>query len=193
MINDYRSTVGDGGAILSERRIESHGTCESRQRRPPKKIQKSEREKQKREHLNDLFLELGHTLDPSRSSHGKASILFDVTRLLREMLTQVESLRQENAALVSESQFVAIEKKEIKEENLVLKQEIWRLQDELRGGGEKAVTIPVEAPIQPVFIRPCNDDTVAQQTPVVTRPLPRYPSAADHWPAQILNGGDQAA
>ncbi|KAL5992124.1 hypothetical protein ACLOJK_013039 [Asimina triloba] len=112
----------------------------------PKKIHKAEREKLKRDHLNELFLELGQALDvvvpsdermdiivtnpysnldilwtskidiravdwflkhdPARQNNGKASILGDATRLLRELLTQVECLKKENVALVTESSYV---------------------------------------------------------------------------------------
>ncbi|XP_010257057.1 PREDICTED: transcription factor bHLH47-like [Nelumbo nucifera] len=98
----------------------------------PKKIHKAEREKQKRDHLNELFHELGISLEPARQNNGKASILGDSTRLLRDLLAQVESLKREHAALLSESHYVTIEKNELKEENSVLEAEIEKLQTELQ-------------------------------------------------------------
>ncbi|MCL7040540.1 hypothetical protein MKW94_013716 [Papaver nudicaule] len=71
----------------------------------PKKIHKAEREKLKRDYMNELFLELGNVLEPTRQNNGKASILDDATRLLRDLLTQVKSLKKENVALLSESHY----------------------------------------------------------------------------------------
>ncbi|KAK1308579.1 Transcription factor bHLH47 [Acorus calamus] len=101
----------------------------------PRKIHKAEREKLKRDHLNELFVELGNALEltePARQNNGKATILGDTTRLLREMLAQVDSLRKENAALLSESHYVTVEKDELKDEKEVLEAEVERLQNELK-------------------------------------------------------------
>ncbi|CAN6226702.1 unnamed protein product [Urochloa humidicola] len=67
---------------------------------PRKKVHKAEREKLKRDHLNDLFVELGNMLD--RQNNGKACILTDNTRILRDLLVQVESLRKEHSNLQNE-------------------------------------------------------------------------------------------
>ncbi|KAI3933519.1 hypothetical protein MKW92_016940 [Papaver armeniacum] len=98
----------------------------------PKKIHKAEREKLKRDYMNELFLELGNVLEPTRQNNGKASILDDATRLLRDLLTQVKSLKKENVALLSESHYVTAEKNELKDENATLESHIESLQSELR-------------------------------------------------------------
>ncbi|KAK1289321.1 Transcription factor bHLH47 [Acorus calamus] len=98
----------------------------------PRKIHKAEREKLKRDHLNELFLDLGHALEPARQNNGKASILGDTTKFLRDMLVQVESLRKENAALLSESHYVTVENNELKDEKDVLEAEVERLRKELQ-------------------------------------------------------------
>ncbi|KAJ6801238.1 transcription factor bHLH47-like [Iris pallida] len=131
----------------------------------PKKLHKAEREKLKRDQLNELFVSLGYALDekenawmflyslsyrknhisihkqklqsiaetePARQNNGKASILSDATRLLRDLILQVESLRKENVALVTESRYVTVEKNELKDENTTLGADVARLQDELR-------------------------------------------------------------
>ncbi|KAL5722722.1 hypothetical protein ACHQM5_006208 [Ranunculus cassubicifolius] len=97
----------------------------------PKKIHKAEREKLKRDYLNELFLELDNALEPTRQNTGKASILGDATRLLRELLSQVECLKKENVALVSESHYVTIEKNELKDENASLEAQIGELHNQL--------------------------------------------------------------
>lgn len=98
----------------------------------PKKIHKAEREKLKRDNLNELFLNLGHALEPARQNNGKASILADATHLLRDLIAQVECLKKENAALLTESHYVTGEKNELKDENIVLGAEITKLQNEVQ-------------------------------------------------------------
>ncbi|XP_043725401.1 transcription factor bHLH47-like isoform X2 [Telopea speciosissima] len=98
----------------------------------PKKIHKAEREKLKRDHLNELFLELGNALESARQNSGKASVLDEATRFLRDLLAQVECLKRENAALLSESHYVTVEKNELRDENSVLEAEIEKLQTELQ-------------------------------------------------------------
>lgn len=104
-------------------------TCE---KKVPKKIHKSEREKHKRDKQNDLFSELGTMLEPDRQNNGKACILGDTTRILKDLLSQVESLRKENSALKNESHYVALERNELHDDNSMLRNEILELQNELR-------------------------------------------------------------
>ncbi|KAJ1296921.1 hypothetical protein BS78_01G338900 [Paspalum vaginatum] len=106
----------------------------------PRKIHKSEREKLKRDHLNDLFVDLGNMLEADRQNNGKACILTDTTRILRDLLVQVESLRKEHTSLQNESHYVAMERNELQDENGVLRKEISELQDELkmRASGDPA-------------------------------------------------------
>ncbi|KAK8692951.1 hypothetical protein V6N13_070552 [Hibiscus sabdariffa] len=97
----------------------------------PKRIHKAEREKLKREHLNELFLGLANALDPNHPNNGKASILCEATRLLKDLFSQIESLKKENASLLSESHYVSIEKNELKEENSTLETQIQELRSEI--------------------------------------------------------------
>ncbi|KAH7683897.1 Myc-type basic helix-loop-helix (bHLH) domain-containing protein [Dioscorea alata] len=183
----------------------------------PKKIHKAEREKLKRDHLNELFLELGHVLEPSRQNNGKACILGDATRLLRDLIAQVKSLRKENAALVSESSYVTVEKNELKDENSVLEAEIERLQNELRGrlqtdsAPPQTTTVTSAQPMQqpplvgPLFvvplhqgihqeIEPCNEAEAAPKPPtLVRRPQARYPAPSDSWPLELLSRHQHSA
>lgn len=98
----------------------------------PKKIHKAEREKLKREHLNDLFLDLANALELTEPNNGKASILCEASRLLKDLFGQIECLRKEHASLLSESQYVDIEKNELREETSSLASQIEKLQRELQ-------------------------------------------------------------
>ncbi|XP_062197625.1 transcription factor BHLH062-like [Phragmites australis] len=110
-----------------------NGSLDQRsQEKAPKKTHKAEREKLKRDHLNDLFLELSSMLDLDRQNTGKASVLGDAARVLRDLVTQVESLRKEQSALLYEHQYVSSEKNELQDENTTLEARISELQNELR-------------------------------------------------------------
>ncbi|XP_022737511.1 transcription factor bHLH47 [Durio zibethinus] len=97
----------------------------------PKRIHKAEREKLKREQLNELFLDLANALDPNQQNNGKASVLCEATRLLKDLFGQIETLKKENASLLSESHYVNIETNELKEENSILETQIQKLQSEI--------------------------------------------------------------
>ncbi|KAK3127782.1 hypothetical protein QOZ80_7AG0578390 [Eleusine coracana subsp. coracana] len=111
-----------------------HGTILNKkcEKKVPKKVHKSEREKRKRGKQNDLFDELGKMLEPDRQNNGKACILSDTTRILKDLLSQVESLRKENSALKNESHYVALERNELSDENSLIRNEILNLQNEFR-------------------------------------------------------------
>ncbi|WVZ57112.1 hypothetical protein U9M48_007544 [Paspalum notatum var. saurae] len=147
----------------------------------PRKVHKSEREKLKRDHLNDLFVDLGNMLEADRQNNGKACILTDTTRILRDLLVQVESLRKEHTSLQNESHYVAIERNELQDENGVLRKEISELQDELkmRASGHPAGhdNPPVPQPTSAVF-----SSQHAVQLPTIAGPIfplqqPLAPSA----------------
>ncbi|XP_044369092.1 transcription factor BHLH062 isoform X3 [Triticum aestivum] len=91
------------------------------QEKAPKKNHKAEREKLKRDQLNDLFVELSSMLDHDRQNRGKATVLGDAARVLRDLTTQVESLRKEQSTLLTERQYVGSEKTELQDENTTLR------------------------------------------------------------------------
>ncbi|XP_061346624.1 transcription factor bHLH47 [Gastrolobium bilobum] len=103
-----------------------------KQGKVPKRVHKAEREKMKREHLNELFLDLANVLDLNEQNNGKASTLCEASRLLKDLLCRIESLKKENVSLLSESRYVTMEKNELKEENCSLESQIEKLQDEIQ-------------------------------------------------------------
>ncbi|KAH6801202.1 basic helix-loop-helix DNA-binding superfamily protein [Perilla frutescens var. hirtella] len=103
----------------------------------PKRIHKAEREKMKREHSNDLFLALANSLELSDQNSSKASVLIEANRAVKDMLVQIQCLRKQNAALLSESQYVTVEKSELKDENTALEAEIDKLRTKIKSEGSK--------------------------------------------------------
>ncbi|KAJ0975268.1 hypothetical protein J5N97_017233 [Dioscorea zingiberensis] len=180
-------------------------------------MHKAEREKLKRDHLNELFLELDHSLEQSRQNNGKACILGDATRLLPDLIAQVESLRKENATLVSESHYVSMEKNELKDEKRVLEADIERLQSKLQQGLQSdlvlhnlphsaSTALSIQHPLavtRPTLMAPphqelqLNHELEATWKPKshsrVKRPQARYPTPFDSWPLELLTRHPQGA
>uniref|UniRef100_A0A0D9VUK9 BHLH domain-containing protein n=1 Tax=Leersia perrieri TaxID=77586 RepID=A0A0D9VUK9_9ORYZ len=139
----------------------------------PRKIHKSEREKLKRGHLNDLFGELDKMLEADRQSNGKACILTDTTRILRHLLSEVQSLRQENNTLQNESNYVTMERNELQDENGVLRSEISELQSELS----------MRAPGNPLW----SHGTTGSPVPVPHSPSSVFPSQQPFQPSAMAS------
>ncbi|OMO57046.1 hypothetical protein CCACVL1_26028 [Corchorus capsularis] len=102
---------------------------ESRQRqemegKDPRKVQKADREKLRRDRLNEHFLELGNTLDPDRPKNDKATILMDTVQILKDLSAEVNRLKAECSSLTEESRELTQEKNELREEKASLKAEI---------------------------------------------------------------------
>ncbi|EPS63404.1 hypothetical protein M569_11379, partial [Genlisea aurea] len=79
---------------------------------------KAEREKRKRDRINELFINLGNSLDfkQHQTVQGKASILRETIRVLVEQRALIDGLEKENATLVSESNYVEAERNELLDE-----------------------------------------------------------------------------
>lgn len=92
-----------------------------------RKMQKADREKLRRDRLNEHFTELGNALDPDRPKNDKATILADTVQLLKDLTSQVEKLKTEHAALTEESRELTQEKNDLREEKLSLRSEIENL------------------------------------------------------------------
>ncbi|XP_024018561.1 transcription factor bHLH47 [Morus notabilis] len=188
------------------------------QKKVPKRIHKAEREKQKREQLNELFFELSNSLDLKQPNNGKASLLCEATRLLKDLLAQIECLRKENTSLLSESHYVTVEKNELREENSTLGTQIGKLQSEiearvvqskpdLNAPPPDCLTMPAPEPtlgqVHTVLVLPFHSDLQAyplsdaaqvtsNPTSNVSKPHARYPTSGDSWPAQLLRQQPEA-
>ncbi|KAJ0240338.1 Transcription factor bHLH47 [Hirschfeldia incana] len=217
---------------------ESHASVDERSRKGkvPKRINKAVRERLKREHLNELFIELADTLALNQQNSGKATILCEATKFLKDVFCQIESLSKEKTTLLSESNYLTTEKNELKEETLVLETEISRLHSEIEARvnqskptspapeyhrqqypqlasqfsglpifqgagfqqsfstppGTNVIVLPVHTDLQ---TKDTSDMTGQLQTQApmmmynssnVSKPCPRYASAADSWPSRLL-------
>ncbi|XP_031269019.1 transcription factor bHLH47-like [Pistacia vera] len=125
------SPLVDEVNVLTDPSIDRPCPTKKNQGKAPRRIHKAEREKMKREHLNELFIDLANALELNQQNSGKASILCEATRLLKDLFGQIDSLRKENASLLSESRYVSVEKNELEEENSTLESQIEKLQSEI--------------------------------------------------------------
>ncbi|KAI4314752.1 hypothetical protein L6164_027629 [Bauhinia variegata] len=92
-----------------------------------RKVQKADREKLRRDRLNEHFLELGNTLDPDRPKNDKATILTDTIQVLKELSAEVNRLKTDHATLSEESRELMQEKNELREEKASLKADVENL------------------------------------------------------------------
>ncbi|XP_057862787.2 transcription factor bHLH121 isoform X2 [Cryptomeria japonica] len=100
--------------------------------RPAKKSHKADREKLRREKINEQFADLAAALDPDRPKNDKASILIESTQVVKELRAELKRLQQEHSSLLNESRELTEEKNEIREEKINLKNETEKLQDQLQ-------------------------------------------------------------
>ncbi|KAI3759315.1 hypothetical protein L6452_07038 [Arctium lappa] len=173
----------------------------------PKRIHKAEREKMKREHLNELFMQLADALEVGEQNSGKASILGETSRFIKVMLDQIKSLKKENAGLLLESEYVRLEKNEIEDETCGLQTQIGELKRRLIKEEKKldlnAPPIELESQyfmedspiLKPVFVFPAYPNLqldgdggigVGKAASNVSKPHPRYPTPLDSWPFQLM-------
>ncbi|KAJ8764344.1 hypothetical protein K2173_006084 [Erythroxylum novogranatense] len=89
-----------------------------------RKVQKADREKLRRDRLNQQFQELGNALDPDRPKNDKATILTDTIQTLKDLTAEVNRLKAEYTTLSEESREVTQEKNELREEKASLKSDI---------------------------------------------------------------------
>ncbi|GFY87897.1 basic helix-loop-helix (bHLH) DNA-binding superfamily protein [Actinidia rufa] len=180
-----------------------------------RKFQKADREKLRRDRLNEQFLELGNALDPDRPKNDKATILTDTIQVLKDLTAEVNRLKAECTSLSEESREVPIclwlmlkvlktficlahysvlfskqltqEKNELREEKASLKSDIDNL------------NLQYQQRIRAVFPWAAIDPSVVMTTPPYSYPVPLispipmhptlqpFPFFGNHNPGAIHN------
>ncbi|XP_058090951.1 transcription factor bHLH121 isoform X2 [Magnolia sinica] len=166
---------------LPQNRLQSNSLPESSQQGElevkdsitARKVQKADREKLRRDRLNEQFLELGNALDPDRPKNDKATILTDTIQMLKDLTAQVNRLKAEYASLSEESRELTQEKNELREEKAALKSDIDNLsvqyQQRLRVMFPWAAMDPSVVMGPPAYPFP-------MPVPVPAGPIPVHPS-----------------
>ncbi|KAJ8624684.1 hypothetical protein MRB53_033214 [Persea americana] len=138
-----------------------------------RKVQKADREKLRRDRLNEQFLELGKALDPDRPKNDKATILTDTVQMLKDLTAQVNRLKDEYGSLSEESRELSQEKNELREEKAALKSDIDNLnvqyQQRLR------VMFPWTS-MDPSVVMGPPTYSFPMPVPVPPGPIPMHPS-----------------
>ncbi|XP_068309128.1 transcription factor bHLH47-like [Pyrus communis] len=124
--------AADEGNVATEASVRRACPGIKKQGKIPKRIRKAERERRKREQFNELFLELADALELNEQNSGKASIVSEATRLLKDLCGQIECLQKENASLLSESNYMTLEKNELRDDNSALETQIEKLHSEIQ-------------------------------------------------------------
>lgn len=159
-----------------DNRLPSDNT-ESRPGPEPKdrKVQKADREKLRRDRLNEQFAELGKTLDPDRPKFDKATILGDTIQMLNDLTAQVSRLKSEYATLTEESRELTQEKHDLREEKASLKSDIDNLNLQYQ---QRARAMYPWGPMEQSVVMhpPSYPYPVPMQMPMPAGSIPMHPS-----------------
>ncbi|GJP31158.1 hypothetical protein CLOM_g9626 [Closterium sp. NIES-68] len=137
---------------------------------------KANREKMRRDRLNDRFLELSRSLEPGKAPKSdKASILCDAVRVLNQLRAEREALKESNIQLQEQIKELKAEKHELREEKARLKSESEKLQQQVQGSAAAAAT-PTHA------THATHTATPTAAIPVPTMPLHHSPPTAPPTP-----------
>ncbi|KAF5727839.1 Basic helix-loop-helix DNA-binding superfamily protein [Tripterygium wilfordii] len=138
-----------------------------------RKVQKADREKLRRDRLNEQFLELGNAIDPDRPKNDKAAILADTIQAFKDLTAQVDKLKAEHAILIEESRELTQEKNDLKEEKASLKSDIENLNIQCQ---QRCKTMFPWAPMDhPVVMAPPSYPFPLPM-PMAPGPIPMHPS-----------------
>ncbi|KAL4572896.1 hypothetical protein LXL04_019684 [Taraxacum kok-saghyz] len=149
-----------------------------------RKLQKADREKLRRDRLNEQFTELGKTLDPERPKFDKATILCDTIQMLNDLTAQVGRLKSEYATLTEESRELTQEKHDLREEKASLKSDIETLN--LQYQQRARPVYPWAHMDQSVVMHPHPPSypyPVPMQMPMPMAPMQPYPFFGNQNPA----------
>ncbi|CAL0303196.1 unnamed protein product [Lupinus luteus] len=119
-----------GGAVACQENSRKRGRADS----CPRAETKACREKLRREKFNERFCDLSSVLETGRPvKTDKPAILDDAIRVLTQLKTEAQELKETNEKLLEEIKCLKAEKKELREEKLVLKADKEKIEKHLKG------------------------------------------------------------
>ncbi|CAI9763524.1 unnamed protein product [Fraxinus pennsylvanica] len=133
-------------------------------------VQKADREKLRRDKLNEQFQELGNILDSAKNE--KASILTDAIQVLKDLTSEVSKLKTEHTVLREESCELTQEKNDLREERASLKSDVENLNAQYQQG--LRFMIPWGA-VNPSIIMAPPFSYPVDPLPFPPGPIPRHP------------------
>lgn len=180
-LNECKDLSGQGprsGGQVSEDRLSTRRTI------------KADREKLRRDKLNEQFSELANALDPDRPKNDKATILGESLQIVKDLRDEVKRLKTEHSTLLEESADLTQEKNELREEKVSLKSETERLQSQMQQRFRAsspwmamdpslmlgaALPFPYPIPPQPVSLAPSDANQVGGSRAPLVSPTPYMP------------------
>ncbi|WJX17202.1 hypothetical protein P8452_07141 [Trifolium repens] len=146
--------IPSGAVACQEENTRKRGRAESCYKSGTKAC----REKLRREKLNERFCDLSSVLEPGRPVRtDKPAILDDAIRVLNQLKTEAQELKETNEKLLEEIKCLKAEKNELREEKLVLKADKEKIEKQLK-------TMP--PPISPAGFMPPHPMAAAYQAGV---------------------------
>ncbi|KAK9133585.1 hypothetical protein Scep_013113 [Stephania cephalantha] len=125
---DIEGSFGDSDCPKetgSRKRVRSEASCASGS--------KACREKMRRDRLNERFLELGSILEPGRPPKmDKTAILSDAVRMVIQLRTEAQKLKESNESLQDKIKELKAEKNELRDEKQRLKVEKEKLEQQVK-------------------------------------------------------------
>ncbi|GMH05707.1 hypothetical protein Nepgr_007547 [Nepenthes gracilis] len=131
------------------------------------------REKLRRDRLNDKFVELGAILDPGRAPKtDKAAILIEAVRMVTQLRTEAQKLKDSNSSLQEKIKEMKAEKNELRDEKQRLKAQKESLEQQLKSINSQPAFLPPPPAIPAAF--------AAQAPPAGSKLVPfvSYPGLA---------------
>ncbi|KAK9689074.1 hypothetical protein RND81_09G033700 [Saponaria officinalis] len=115
------------------------------------------REKARRDRLNDKFMELGSILEPGRPPKtDKAAILNDAVRMLTQLRSEAQKLKDSNSNLHDKIKELKSEKNELRDEKQRLKAEKEKLEQQLKTVNAQPSYLPAHTPMPAGFGPPAQ-------------------------------------
>eukprot|EP00262_Sarcandra_glabra_P006769 TRINITY_DN19316_c0_g1_i1.p1 TRINITY_DN19316_c0_g1~~TRINITY_DN19316_c0_g1_i1.p1 ORF type:complete len:237 (+),score=53.37 TRINITY_DN19316_c0_g1_i1:120-830(+) len=110
------------------------------------------REKMRRDKLNDRFLELGSILEPGRPPKmDKAAILSDAVRMVTQLRSESQKLKETNENLQEKIKELKTEKNELRDEKQRLKAEKEKLEQQVKAMSDQPNFMPHPSAIPAMF------------------------------------------
>ncbi|KAJ6825494.1 transcription factor ILR3-like isoform X2 [Iris pallida] len=123
----------DGSFVDSEGPRESGSHKRVRAESCSRSVSKASREKMRRDKLNEKFLELCTILEPRKPPKiDKAAILSDAARMVTQLRSEAQNLKDSNESLQEKIKELKTEKNELRDEKQKLKAERENLEQQLK-------------------------------------------------------------
>ncbi|KMS98528.1 hypothetical protein BVRB_4g092190 [Beta vulgaris subsp. vulgaris] len=149
---DIDGTYGDSEG-LKENNSKKRGRSES----CAPSSSKACREKARRDRLNDKFMELGSILEPGRTPKtDKAAILIDAVRMVTQLRSEAQKLKDSNSSLQEKIKELKTEKNELRDEKQRLKAEKDKLEQQLKTMNTQPGYLPGPTAIPAAFAPPAQ-------------------------------------